>query len=333
MHTDRSYLGMAVRTAAVGTFLAGTACFTYAQQPASASFPASNGESAMLVAAESPALNLSAPATSYSSSSSEIAGDTLMDARLNLSSAALDASQPPPRRGYGRPNYSDSHTNPDGSSKYAFMAGGGAAIPVQDTANYLTTSYTFQVGAGRNFSNNVGVLLQFDYDHFGFTGSTLTNQQNLYNSSAVCGYTCVTGLGGSTHVWSFTLDPTFTFYSHEKTGAYVVGGVGFYHKVADFTVPSTGTYCDPYYGCYQYSANSVIDQYVSNAFGLNGGVGLTYKPSRFANERFYAEARIVWTDNSPRTGYNATTNPNSTNLYPPNSNQTYYVPVTVGLRF
>jgi len=37
-------------------------------------------------------------------------------------------------------------------------------------------------------------------------------------------------------------------------GAYAVLGGGFYHKVTNFTVPTIGTYCDYYYGCYQYQA-------------------------------------------------------------------------------
>jgi hypothetical protein len=40
------------------------------------------------------------------------------------------------------------------------------------------------------------------------------------------------------------------------------------------------------------------------------------------------EARYVWTDNSPRA-YSVAAN----NYYPPNANQTYYLPITVGLRF
>jgi hypothetical protein len=322
MQTYCTYLGTAGRAAAFGALMAATACVLQAQQPASTTSPAIKTQgNVLLAAAESPALNLFS-GSAYSSSSSEDSISALSDARLNLSSAAMAAAQPPPRRRYGRPNYADSHTNPDGSSKYAFMAGGGASIPVQDTANYLSTSYAFQVGAGRNFNKNLGVLFQFDYDHFGFQASTLNNQSNLYygqNASSI-------GLDGTSHIWSFTLDPTFTFYGSDKTGAYVVGGVGFYHKVADFTVPSTGQYCDYYYGCYQYQANQVIDDYTSNAFGLNGGVGLTYKPSRFASERLYLEARYVWMDNSPRAA-------SFTNLYPPNANQTYYIPVTVGLRF
>ena len=330
MHTYRSYLGTAGRTVAIAAFLTGAACFTYAQQPASAQSGSTTpsaiaGEgNVLLAAAEAPSLNLSAPAASYSSSSSTSV-DSLLDARLNLSSAAMDAAQPPPRRRYGRPNYSDSHTNPDGSSKFAFMAGGGASIPTQDTGNYLTTSYAFQAGAGRNFNKNVGVLLQFDYDHFGFTNNTLNNQENLYNS--LCGAGCISGLDGTTHIWSFTLDPTFTFYGSDNTGAYVVGGVGFYHKYAQFTIPTTAQYCDPYYDvCYEAQANQPIDWYTSNALGINGGLGLTYKPSRFASERLYLEARYVFMDNSPRAA-------SATNLYPPNANKSYYIPVTVGLRF
>lgn len=325
MHTNRSYLGIAGRTATLAAFVAATACLTYAQQPASTISPAHAGDAnVLLAAAESPVLNLSAPAASSSSISSENTLNALSDAKLNLFSDRIDAAQPPPRRRYGRPNYSDSHTNPDGSSKFAFMAGAGASIPVQDTGKYLTTSYAFQAGVGRNFNKNFGVMFQFDYDHFGFQSSTLNSQQNLYNS--LCGTACISGLDGTSHIWSFTLDPTFTFAGSGTTGAYVVGGVGFYHKRADFTVPATGTYCDYYYGCYQYQANQPIDWYTSNAFGLNGGVGLTYKPSRFANERLYVEARYVWMDNSPRAA-------SFTNLYPPNANQTYYIPVTVGLRF
>ena len=36
-----------------------------------------------------------------------------------------DSGQPPPRRKYSKPNYSDSHTNSDGSAKWSFFRGGG----------------------------------------------------------------------------------------------------------------------------------------------------------------------------------------------------------------
>ena len=329
MRIHCSLLGGAGVAAALSIFLAGSNSFAQTSQ---AAVPTQ-----MVAAAESPTLNLAAPAASYSSSSSSDASvASLDDARLNLSSSAFDAAQPPPRRRYGRPNYSDSHTNADGSSKIAFLGGAGVAIPMQDTSNYLTPSWNFQVGGGRNFNKNFAVLLQFDYAHMGFQGSVLANQIALYNSfctSSSQGCTPFSELDGNTHIWSFTLNPTYTLYGGDKTGAYVVGGVGFYHKVANFTTPAVGEYYDPYYGLIQYQVNETIDHYTSNAPGFNGGFGVTYKLSHFASEKLYMEARYVYIANQSKTGYDAVVNPNSTNYYPPNSNKTYYVPVTVGLRF
>jgi hypothetical protein len=330
----RSLLGCAGPAAALGIFLAGPAAL--AQAPQSAQTPANN----MLAVAAAPAWNLGVPAYSSSSSSSSSSSNSSMnllsEARANLSSAAMDAAQPPPRRRYGRPNYSDSHTNPDGSSKWAFMAGGGAAVPMQDMSNYDTPSWTFQGGFGRNWSQHLGMLLQFDYAHFGLQGSVLGNQQNLYNTGCTpqqqSAGNCqlIVGLDGNSHIWSFTLDPTYTFYASDtgKTGAYVVGGVGFYHKVTNFTIPQVQQYCSFYYYgyCTPYQANVNFDHYTSNAVGFNGGVGLTYKFSHFASERLYTEVRYVFVDNQPR-------NRSFTNFYPPNANRSYYIPVTVGLRF
>jgi hypothetical protein len=122
------------------------------------------------------------------------------------------------------------------------------------------------------------------------------------------------------------------FLQGDRGGAYLTGGVGYYHKTANFTVPGTGVYCDPYYGCYEYSANQTVDKYTSNAFGANGGLGFTFKPSRFAGERFFVEARYVWTDNQRRP-FNVSGTTPYYNAFPQNSARTTYVPITVGLRF
>jgi hypothetical protein len=241
------------------------------------------------------------------------------------------------RRRYGNPRYRGGNTNADGSSKYIFFGGAGLSQPVGNTWHYLTPSYGIQIGGGRQFSKAFAVPIQFDYDHFGFTGQTLGNQQNLYNSPYVYGAGAISGLDGTSHVWSFTVDPTYTFLHGEAWGAYAVVGVGFYHKTANFTVPATGEYCDPYYGCYEYQANQTIDKYTSNAPGFNGGFGLTYKFSRFANERFYGEVRYVFVDNSQRQGFTVANESGitatSTNLYPANSNRTTYIPIKFGIRF
>ena len=277
-----------------------------------------------------------AAGVNYSSSSSVTDGDAVEARSVNFTGDASDALQPPPRRRYGRPRYNDSRHNPDGSDKYAFMAGVGLTLATGNTAHYLNTDYAFQVGGGRNFNKNFSLLLQFDYDHFGFNGRTLYNQSVLYDPTNASGI--IGNLDGKSHVWSITVDPVYNFYTRQGLGAYVVGGVGFYHKTANFTVPATGTYCDYYYGCYQYQANQTIDKYTSNGVGFSGGFGLTLKPSQFAGQRLYVEARYVYMDNQQKDGLNASNpnyNPNyvGNNGYRPNSNRTTYIPIKAGIRF
>jgi hypothetical protein len=238
------------------------------------------------------------------------------------------------RQRYGRPRYRGGNTNEDGSEKYTFFVGAGFGQPLGNTYHYFTPNYGFQVGGGRNFSKHFGTMIQFDYDHFDLNKRTLGNQAYIYTGDAVASDN---GIDATNHIWSFSVDPTYTFYSGEGLGAYVVAGVGFYHKVTDFTAPQTGFYCDGYSYCGDVQYQGTFDQYVSNAVGFNGGFGLTYKFSRFSNERLYAEARYVFIDNSQRYGYTAanvnTTTYNGYNAFPANSNRTTYLPIKFGIRF
>jgi len=323
MNIQRSLFGIACRAAAFSFLMAGTGLLVQAQQPLSV---ASTVKAPLLLA-------------SVSSSSSSSSSDAVADDRFNLDSAALASSQPPPRRRYGRPNYASGNSNADGSAKYTFMAGVGLAGPIGNTHKYETPSYAYQFGGGRNFSKVYGVLLQFDYDHFGLQGKTLANQEYLYNYGCAGFCSPITDLDGNNHVWSFTLNPTFTLPTEGSLGAYAVLGAGFYHKVTNFTVPTTSSYCDFYGFCYQYSANQIIDHYTSNSGGVNAGIGLTYKFSKFSNERFYVEARYVLLLNEQRYGITAASSIvtlnayTGYNYYPQNSNRTTYIPIKFGLRF
>jgi hypothetical protein len=284
-----------------------------------------------------PTLNLSVPTTGtslFSSSNDEQEGTPVVEASLhptveNFANAMQYGGGQ--RRRYGKTRYRGANTNADGSSKYIFYGGAGLTQPVGNTFHYLTPSYGIQVGGGRQFNKHFAVPIEFNYDHFGFAGETLQNQNVLFGTTGF-------GLDGTSHVWSFSVDPTYTLYSGDGLGAYVVGGVGFYHKVAQFTLPTTGEYCD-YYGCYEYEANETFPggQYVSNAPGYSGGLGMTYKYSRFSNVRFYVEARYVFMDNSQRQGITVANenNPNAQyyNFYPANSNRTSYIPIKAGIRF
>jgi len=314
-------------TAAV-TFLAATGSMSlHAQQSAGTASPLPPVNIKASLAAP---LNLYTPDDlSYSSSTG--GAETASAVDFNLGS---DATQPPPRRRYSRPNYNDSRTNSDGSAKYTFLAGGGFTLPTGGTHSVLDTSWKIQAGVGRNFNKTFGIIAQFDYDNFGINTSTLNQQLAIYNAlNEASGFPDLPQLGGSSHDWSFTLNPIINYYTSDTKGAYVVGGLGFYHKTANFTTPSTGVECDIFGNCFQITENQTIDKYTSNAFGVNAGLGFTYKLSRFASTRFYVEGRYVYTFNSQRDFSLGDANGNNFNVFPQNSAKTSYIPITFGLRF
>ncbi len=334
MCTIHSVLMQSGRVAAVTLFTAAASIGLSAQQSISATQarPVLN----LQAASKAPA-DLFETASSSSSTSSTATSDAVATERFNLSDTA---TQPPPRRRYGRPHYTDNMHNADGSNKYLFEVGGGFTLPTGGSHHYLSTSYGFQGGVGRNFTKKVAVVAQFDWANFGIQTNRLNQQLALYNSFGATDQNGapLTQLGGSSHIWSFTLNPIYNFAQTDKSGAYVVAGVGFYHKTANFTIPSIGQSCDPYYGCFQYQANQSIDKYTSNSAGVNGGIGYTYKFSRFANQQFFAEARYVYTANSRRaaTGTTAANTPpgsHAFNAFPENSAPTTYIPITFGIRF
>ena len=276
-------------------------------------------------------LNLELADSAAGESSSSVT--TLEPVALGADPAAADGGgQPPPyrRRRYGRPNYNDRYHNKDGSNRLAFVAGAGFTVPSGSTGKQFNLNYSLKGGGGINLSKKFGVLAEFNYDRFGLQGSALTNQYNLYSSLNLTDSTGAlvdfSGIDAHAYVWSITLNPTFNFYQTEKTGAYVVVGGGFYHKVVNFTLPQIGQYCDPYYGCYQFQQNQTFDHYADNAGGVNGGIGFTYTLSRFSNQKLFAEARYVEV-------FNSKSGNSSNSLYPPATARTGYFPVTVGVRF
>jgi len=272
-------------------------------------------------------LDLSRPADlNYSSS----VGVEETAAASGLDFGGSETQPPPRRRRYGRPNYSDHMHNPDGSKRYVFEVGGGFDKPVGSSTRELTVNWKLQAGAGYNFNKHFGVMLEYNYDKFNDSSSSLLRQYNRYTSLGLVdengNLVSFAGLDGTTHVWSLTVNPMYTYYQGDSFGADVIGGGGFYRKVSNFTLPTPGYYCDYFGFCYQFTSNQVFDHYSNNAGGLNGGVGFTYKMGRFSSSQLYAEARYAWVNNQPSQ--------NSVGgLYPENNKRTGYIPVTVGFRF
>ncbi len=227
------------------------------------------------------------------------------------------------RRSYGHSRYEDRMHNADGSTKIAFVAGAGLNLPVANTGKFYTPSYDIEVGGGYNFSRMLGILAEFHYDHAGVTGGAI---QYEYNNLIAAGVTQsqLAGFDANSHVLSFTVNPVVSFSDQKNPfGAYVTGGVGYYRKSTNFTLPSVGTACNYYY-CYQYGTNVNVDSYSANGFGANAGFGLTYRISEFSNERLFMEARYHW--------MNLNTS-NNTDFFPFNRRNSEYVPITVGIRF
>lgn len=230
------------------------------------------------------------------------------------------------RRSYGRSRYQDRWHNADGSNKVAIVAGAGLNVPVGNTGKFYTPSYTITGGAGWNFNRQFGVLAEFHYDHLGTTGGSINYEyNNLLASFPTITPDDLIGLDGNAHVLAITLNPVVNFSDRDrKLGAYITGGVGYYRKSTNFTLPALGRYCDYYGFCYTYTSNQNIDTASANAFGANGGFGLTYKLSEFSSERLFVEARYHWLKIDST---------NNSDFFPFNRRNSEYVPVTVGIRF
>ena len=312
---------------------------TYAQQPVA------SGNVQLLASLSDKPLDLAnVGGLNYSSSTSNTLSSASDSARRGLSAAEL---QPQQSRTFGPPHHNGNWQNADGSNKYGLVLGAGMTEPIGNTHHYLNTSFGLELGVARNFSQSFGVVAQYDYDRFGFNGSTLASQQALYNYCpsrlpvGTCALNTISNLDGNSHIWSVSLNPTYSFFNKQSVGAYVVAGAGFYHKVANFTLPNNA--CADIYCYYQYTASQSIDHYMSNAPGFSGGFGLTYKVSHFSSARVFAEARYIFIDNFHRFGLTTSNinttagqtyyNANGSNFYPANSNRTSYATFKAGLRF
>ncbi len=179
------------------------------------------------------------------------------------------------------------------------------------------------MGVGYNFNKMFGVLGEFHYDHMGVTGGAIAVE---YNNLLALGASAddLDGFDANAHVLAVTVNPVVNFANdRSRFGAYITAGVGYYHKTTNFTLPSYGTVCD--YFCYTYASNYNVDDASAGGFGVNGGLGLTYKISEFSNERLFVEGRYNWIKISDTA--------NNTDVFPYNRRNSEYIPLVAGIRF
>ena len=195
-----------------------------------------------------------------------------------------------------------------------------------NTGRYYTPSYAIEAGAGLNLNKTFGALLEFHYQHMGLTsGAINTDYTNTYNyfvaqgnnASDVASY--LSGFDANAHIYAITVNPIVNLVGQGKVGAYVTGGLGYYHKTTNFTLPQL---TQNIYGGVGY-VNTTFDSYGTGGIGYNGGVGLTYKLSEFSSERLFVEARYEWLNLGK----------NNSDFFPYNGRNSELIPITAGIRF
>src|SRR6202521_5148961 len=76
--------------------------------------------------------------------------------------------------------------------RFSFSIGGGFTQPVGNTGRHLDEGWNIQGGAGYNFNQYVGAMVDGGFNSFGINSTTLNN---------------LSFPGGDLHVFSATLDP------------------------------------------------------------------------------------------------------------------------------
>lgn len=192
-------------------------------------------------------------------------------------------------------------------NNFAFEVGGGFSAPESNSVGY---GGNFTVGAGAHFGPHVTGLIEYQFIRTGLA-------QYIINEAG--------SQGGNTHIWSFTLDPSYDFFPKSTNDFYVTGGGGFYRKLTSFTNPTQQYYCSYFYGCYGVTVNQVVGHFSSNQGGWNIGAGYYHRFGGIygtSKMKFFAEARYLdiltpaVTGTNPTTGGAVTSVPADTKLIP-----------------
>jgi opacity protein-like surface antigen len=185
-------------------------------------------------------------------------------------------------------------------SRFLINVGGGIGYPQGDLNSFVNSSGSFVAGGGYNFTSYFGVDTEYYW-------------QDLPINDRFKQALKMPTVRAQHYAWTF--NPIIRVPLGRKFGAYVIGGVGWYHRKGEATTPAVGVICDPYwswwYGCVIGRADIVTKSISSSAFGKNVGVGITYRLVQ-SHLKIYTEVRY----------HQASYNNVSTQL----------VPVTFGIR-
>lgn len=164
-------------------------------------------------------------------------------------------------------------------SRLLINVGGGIGYPQGDLNSLAKSSGNFVAGGGYNFTRYFGV----DTEYFWQDLPISEHFQQLLGTANV---------RAQQYAWTF--NPIVHVPLGGKFETYVIGGIGWYHRVGEERTPGVGVICDPYwswwYGCALGSVDIVTKNRSSNAFGENIGVGFTYRLGE-SQLKIYTEVR------------------------------------------
>src|SRR5262249_52634733 len=147
-------------------------------------------------------------------------------------------------------------------NRFLINVGGGMGYPQGDLNTIVKSSGSFVAGGGYNFTRYLGVDSEYFWQDMP-VNDRFSQKLKVANVRA--------------QQYSWTFNPIFRVPVGEKFGAYVIGGIGWYHRSGEVTIPGVGVVCDPYwswwYGCAIGSVDIAARSRSSNAFGKNVGVG------------------------------------------------------------
>jgi opacity protein-like surface antigen len=187
--------------------------------------------------------------------------------------------------------------------RWTANVGGGYTPLLGGISNRLNNGWNMKAGAGYNVTPHFSMNLQFSYNGLGVSRAVL-NEAKVPD--------------GNAHVWSFTADPRIRFNTHHSISPYLVGAVGYYRRVVQFTRPTVEPVLifDPIFGFFQgfIPADRVLGTITRNGIGGGAGAGLEFPlGSRGGNAKLFTEARYEYA---------------ATGALP-----TRMVPVTLGIRW
>jgi len=199
----------------------------------------------------------------------------------------------------------------------SFNIGGGFTVPVGGVTDSLGIGGQVTLGLSYGVKDNVAVAGEYTFSSLGSKGLTVPQPLIAGGSAVFSGSGWFQYAGGTVQ---------FTPWVSGKATAYVLGGMGVYHRSVYVTTPATGlvTVCDPsWFICFPtaVTVDKVVGSRGSTDPGFSVGGGVTYKLSNLAT--FYAEARYhyVWGPDVQNAS-GGTTNANG-----------QFFPLTFGFRF